>query len=414
MRTFLWTCTLALFFVSSVSAQTLKQLQETINTNFSTITPEALNELGRKPAPPELVEASKAIADAAAKIYTLPNLDPKDRQSTLQREAVALIVLAYAETSTYYPKLTLISDELERRGLPKIVKETEKHVLEIGAELATRTGNNAINLKIESIQPLAERMVLYAEQFPGTDSMGIIDRFLKRIRAMDSQVARDRRLAVAAPIFQKYYKTVNHTKKANELDPDIYRSTLPGQYMTVMLGVDINGKDFNSDSVKDKVVLFQFWGTWCPNCIEKMPELIALYEKYHAKGFEIIGVNTGVQGDDERKLKQYLETTTFGGKKIPWTVLHEGLSARKNKNMKTMTEFYGIDELPVYILVGRDGKVINLHPLPSTLDDLVGKATSIQASIEYTEEELKLIEENQKKSREADDQQIRLDLGKPL
>jgi len=48
------------------------------------------------------------------------------------------------------------------------------------------------------------------------------------------------------------------------------------------------------------------------------------------------------------------------------------------------------------------------------LDDLVGEATSIQASIQYTEEELKIIEENRRKAREEADQQIKIDLGKPL
>jgi len=354
MRTLL-TCTLAFFFVSSVSAQDLAQLRKIIDDNIPLITREALNDLGHKPTPPELVIASKAIVDAATQIYALPDLDPRDRQSTLQREAVALIVLAYAEPQTYYPKLTLISDELEKRGLPRIVQETEKHVLTIGSELATRIGNNDINLKIESIQPLAERMVLYAEQFPGADSMRIIDQFLQRIRAM-SPAPRDRRLAIVAPILQEYYKKANLSARVNALDSDILRATLPGQHM-LMMGVDINGKDFDFRSVQGKVVLFQFWGTWCPNCKEKIPELIALYEKYHTKGFEIIGVNTGVQGDDERRVKQWLETTTFGGKKIPWTILHEGLGARQNKNM-TMTKFYGIGELPVYILVGRDGEVL--------------------------------------------------------
>ena len=404
MRTFFWTCTLALFVAPLVVAQDLEQLRKIIDANIPSV---KLDDLGHKPPSPEMVDAGKAVVDAATKIYALPNLAATDLQWTLQREAVALMVLAHAEPATYYNRLTLISDELEKRGLPKLVKEAEKHVLIIGGELATKTGNNAINLNIES---LAERMVLYAQQYPGQDSLQVIDHFLHRVRAMTNAMHRDRRLGVVAPIFQQFYKNINYSAKAEALDTDILRATLPGQPM-FMMGVDINGKDLDLPSLKDKVVLLQFWGTWCVHCNEEIPNLIALYEKYHTVGFEIIGVNTGVKGDDEKKVKQVLNTKLFGGKKIPWTVLHEGLGLSKNNT--TMTKIYGIEELPVLILVGRNGKVLNLHPLPATLDELIAEATSIHATVEFTEEEKKLHEEAKRKQQEAIDEQIRKELSQP-
>jgi thiol-disulfide isomerase/thioredoxin len=320
MRTSLWICTLAVACAPLASTQDVQQLRAVIAANIPTIT---LDELGRKPPSPELVSASKAIVDAATQIYALPDVSAQNLQWTLQREAVALIVLGYAEPLTYYPRLTRISDELERRGLPTIVKETEKHVLELGGLLATRTGNNAVNLNIES---LAERMVLYAKQYPGREATDIIERFLQRIRQMNAR-PRDSRLAIVAPIFQQYYQQINHTRRAEALDSDIFRATLPGQQMLLM-GVDINGKDFELASVKDKVVLLQFWGTWCRHCKELMPELLALHEKYSAAGLEIIGINTGVQGDDERKVRQFIETPLPGGKTIPWTILVTSTSRR--------------------------------------------------------------------------------------
>jgi thiol-disulfide isomerase/thioredoxin len=408
MRVLFCACLLTSFFVLHVSAQDLEQLRKTIDTNISAITLDTLNDLFvRKPPTPESVKAGKAIVEAAAQIYALPNLSETDRQKILQREAAALIVLAYADTATYYPRLTLTSDELERRGLQKLVEETERHVLEIGSDLATRTGNNNV-IKIDA-GTLAERMVLYAQQYPGAVSMSIIEHFVQRIRAMTA-IPRDMRLAKAAPIFYQYFRTINHIAKADSLAPDILRATLADQTMFLM-GVDINGKDFDITSIKDKVVLLQFWGTWCVNCMAEMPELIALYEKYHDKGLEIIGINTGVQGDDEKKVKQFLDTKTFDGKKIPWTILHEGLGFSKNKN--TITKIYGIEELPVLILIGRNGKVLNLHPLPSTLDDRIAYAVSYEASIELTEEEQKQREEILRKQREEIDKQIEHDLAQP-
>jgi thiol-disulfide isomerase/thioredoxin len=405
MRTLFWTCALTLFLASSVAAQDLEQLRKTIQDNIPATIPD---DLGRNPSPPELLSACKAVVDAASKIYALPNLDEAARHWTQQREAIALIILAYAETPTYYPRLAVASDELGKRGNKNTFKESEKHALRIGSVLATaerQVGNLGVD-----IGSLAERMVSYAQQFPGMESMQLIDQLLFQVRSMKSAAQRDRRLAVIAPICQKYYQSINHTPRAKALDTDIARSTLPGNPIQLM-GVDINGRDLDLNALRDKVVLLHFWGTWCVHCKEDVPLLISLYEKYHKSGFEIIGINTAVQGDDERKVRRFLDGMTFGGKKIPWTILHEGLGERKHGT--SITKLYGIDELPVMILIGRNGKVLNLHPSAGMLDELIENATSLLASIEFTEEEKRIIEENRRKQNEEIDRQIRSELSSP-
>jgi len=222
---------------------------------------------------------------------------------------------------------------------------------------------------------------------------------------MKSQHHRDRRLAMIAPVFQEYYREIHHTPRANALEADIRRATLPGNPMSLW-GVDIDGNVFNPAMLRNKVVLLQFWGTWCAPCRAEIHDLIVLHEKYKSFGFEIIGVNTGENGDDERTVKRFVDTTLFSGKKIPWRILHEGLGERQNN--RTMTKYYGIDELPVLILIGRDGKVLNLHPLPSTLDAIVAEATDPTTAIKatFTEEEKKLYEENQRKRQEEQQEEI--------
>jgi len=404
MRILFWTGVLTLFFASSVSAQNMEQLRKTIADNIPATIPE---DFGRNPSPPELIQACKCLVDAANKIYALPDLDDANRSWALQREAIALIILAYDETPLYYLRLAEVSEELGKRT-SRLFRETEKHTVKIGGELVAGA-RPAGNVRVDS-KSLAARMVSYATQFPGTESMQLIDQLLLQVRSMNNNAFRDRRLAAIAPIFQQYYQSVNHTQKAKALETDIARSTLPGNPMQLM-GVDINGRDLDLNSLRDKVVLVQFWGTWCVPCINEMPLLISLYEKYHKSGFEIIGVNTNVRGDDEKRVKQFVEGMTFGGKKIPWTILHEGLGERKNKT--TLTKLYGIEELPVLILIGKNGRVLNLYPTPNALDELIGDATSLMAGIEFTEEEKRTLEENKRKENEEIDRQIRSGLATP-
>jgi thiol-disulfide isomerase/thioredoxin len=53
----------------------------------------------------------------------------------------------------------------------------------------------------------------------------------------------------------------------------------------------INGERISQDDFKDKVLLVDFWGTWCPPCRKAVPHLQALYKKYKDKGLEIVGLN---------------------------------------------------------------------------------------------------------------------------
>ena len=57
---------------------------------------------------------------------------------------------------------------------------------------------------------------------------------------------------------------------------------------------DFDGKQRVLSSVKGKLILLDFWATWCPPCVEDLPKKKVVYEKWHAQGFEILGID----GDD--------------------------------------------------------------------------------------------------------------------
>jgi cytochrome c biogenesis protein CcmG/thiol:disulfide interchange protein DsbE len=105
---------------------------------------------------------------------------------------------------------------------------------------------------------------------------------------------------------------------------------------------DMEGKSFKLSQLKGKVVLLDFWATWCPFCRKSIPILISLYNEYKDKGLEIVGV--ALEYDGGKVLKIFAEK-----EKINYTVLIG--------NEKVAREYsaYGV---PTRFLINREGQIV--------------------------------------------------------
>jgi thiol-disulfide isomerase/thioredoxin len=107
-----------------------------------------------------------------------------------------------------------------------------------------------------------------------------------------------------------------------------------------------DGKDLTLERFKGKVLLVDFWATWCPPCRAEIPNLVAAYNKYHDKGFEIIGISFD---ESREKFDEYLKEN-----KLTWPQYFDGLGWQ-NKIGPT----YGIQSIPTMYLLDKEGKVIS-------------------------------------------------------
>jgi peroxiredoxin len=109
---------------------------------------------------------------------------------------------------------------------------------------------------------------------------------------------------------------------------------------------DLAGKPISVGALKGKVVLLDFWATWCPFCQLELPNLIDLYQQHQAEGFAVLGISLD---DNRAKLQSFLKQTDG----MTWPEYFDGRHWNNKLALK-----YGVDELPFTILVGPDGKII--------------------------------------------------------
>jgi thiol-disulfide isomerase/thioredoxin len=124
---------------------------------------------------------------------------------------------------------------------------------------------------------------------------------------------------------------------------------------------DLAGKPLSLAGVKGKVVLIDFWATWCGPCIAELPNVLEAYEKHHASGFEIIGISLD---KDRQKLETFIKD-----KNMTWPQFFDG-KVWENK----LSQHYGINSIPATYLLDGEGKIIASNLRGKELEAAVAQA----------------------------------------
>ena len=113
---------------------------------------------------------------------------------------------------------------------------------------------------------------------------------------------------------------------------------------------DSNDSLYVLSNLRGKVVLINFWATWCGPCRMEIPDFIELHDKYNDKGFEILGISLSDSKD---------ALTNFGNVyKVNYPLLYGN-----NKQINEITNLYGgVPAVPWSFLVGVNGEIIDTFP----------------------------------------------------
>jgi len=288
-------------------------------------------------SPPQNVgdrkKAMKAMLEAADKI-----LDAKADDNQL-RMAVRVKIMFTMEAK----ELEALAEKLQKAEKPKLARQVRGAVLgrQLGQSMQGSREDVVKNVK----KLVGEIKTFLAEEPLDHETAGLAMNAARAAeRTGDTQLAADTYTS-----FAKIFTASSNPKIAGmgkTMEGIVRRLTLVGKKIKVE-GKLLDGEQLDWAKYRNKVVLVDFWATWCGPCRAELPNLLKAYEQYHDLGFDIVGISLDRSRED---LERFIEK-----KKIPWTIVFDG------DDRNATADYYGVMGIPTMILVGADGKVVSLR-----------------------------------------------------
>lgn len=137
------------------------------------------------------------------------------------------------------------------------------------------------------------------------------------------------------------WKAISPTASVDtKLKPEDSRSVAPDFILQ-----DANSEDVKLSALKGKVVLLNFWATWCEGCQVEIPWFMDFEKRYQSQGFVVIGVS--MDSDGWKSVKPWLKE-----KKVNYPIVIGNDELGKQ---------YGLDAMPLSVLVDRHGRIADVH-----------------------------------------------------
>lgn len=228
--------------------------------------------------------------------------------------------------------------------------------------------------------PINKRMIALEEKEDNNSELDSLNTVLKKIgiakQAKLNEIV-DKQMGVSIAIYQtmtqwdnsnfefmnKMLKKFNTEKSSSFITPLIEEKvvylksvSLINKPVIPFTLINENGQSVNiADYVGKKVILIDFWASWCGPCLAEMPGYHKIYEKYNDKGFIVLGISTDSNKESWKRalIKQNLA----------WVNIVD----EKGKN--SVAKKYGVSYMPSNFLVDKDGKIIKRDIKPVELEE---------------------------------------------
>lgn len=318
----------------------------------------------------------KALYDTGVKIYEHADATEKDKTNALKMQAKGLAQIAGFDADTYLEKLRELAEELEKNPATEKVALTcwahyhQNHMALINPEVEKEAYQTAVDQALEFVErhendAAIASLVSFLSSFLAFNSdESVAEANALRLQEIleSSDVPMFKNIAANIPNTLEQGKALrNQTEERQKQNAQMEegiarREALPGKEMEFEC-VLLSGDKLNLKDLEGKVVLVDFWATWCGPCIGEIPGMLAVYEKYHDEGFEILGYSTDKDID---ALKDFMAE-----RQLPWHIGSRLMSIEAG--LTNYSTHYGVTGIPTMILVGKDGKVVSIRARGETL-----------------------------------------------